>query len=165
MRRQSGKDPLCVRGFIPRSNFTPASCTSHLFSPTQDNSSTLVPLPHLTDEEINPERLSDLTEATQPFPRLGHGSLILSQALISICGVFLFWACERSVGEGRVCVVGEGCFWLLHLRTSELVGRQGAGPAAEGLVPGMCEMEGAGEEQRRAPDGVSGGGRHWNNGL
>ena len=53
-------------------------------------------------------------------------------------------------------MVWEGCFWLLHLSTSELVGRQGAGPTAEGLVPGMCEMEGA-EEQRRAPDGVCGG--------
>lgn len=93
-----------MRGFIPRSNITPAACISHLFSPTQDSSSRLVPLPHLTDEEINPEKLNDLAEATQPFPRLGHGSSILSQALISICGVFLFWACECSVGEGRVCV-------------------------------------------------------------
>lgn len=53
-------------------------------------------------------------------------------------------------------MVGEGCFWLLHLSTSELVGRAGAGPAAEGLVPGMCEMEGA-EEKRRA--GTEGAGR------
>ena len=52
-------------------------------------------------------------------------------------------------------MVGEGCFWLLHLSTSELVGRQGAEPAAEGLVPGMCEMEGAGEEGRGS--GVVGG--------
>lgn len=104
VRGESGKDPLSLRGFILRSNITPASRISHVFSPIQDNSSMLVLLPHLTDEEINPERLSDLDEATQPFPRLGHGSLILSQALISICGVFLFWACERSVGEGRVCV-------------------------------------------------------------
>lgn len=53
-------------------------------------------------------------------------------------------------------MVGEGCFWLLHLSTSELVGRQGAGPAAEGLVPGMCEMEGAGEEGSPG-QGVGGG--------
>lgn len=56
-------------------------------------------------------------------------------------------------------MVGEGCFWLLHLSTSELVGRPGAGPAAEALVPGMCEMEGAGEEKRRARDRTEGAGR------
>lgn len=64
--------------------------------------------------------------------------------------------------------MGEGCFWLLHLSTSELAGRPGAGLAAGGLVSGMCEMEGA-EEKRRARDGTEGAGRgwgrHWNDGL
>lgn len=45
-----------------------------------------------------------------------------------------------------------GLFLAPCIYTSELVGRQGAGPAAEGLVSGMCEMEGAGEEG--SPDRV-----------
>ena len=96
------KGPFAHEGLFFRPNITPASRILHLLSPSDNNSSRMVTLSYFTDKQINPEKLSDSVEATQPFPRLGHGSLILSQTSISICGVFLFWACERAVGEGRV---------------------------------------------------------------
>lgn len=59
-----------MRGFIFRSNITPASCILHLLSPSH-NSSGLVQLPHFTDEQIDSEELSDLAKATQPLPTAG----------------------------------------------------------------------------------------------
>lgn len=71
---------------------------SYIFSYLLTGPQRLARCLHCTDEQADSEKPGDSSEATQPFPRLGHGSSTLSQTLISICGVFLFWACEPTVG-------------------------------------------------------------------
>ena len=60
---------------------------------------------------------------------------------------------------------GEGCFWLVHLSTSELVGRMGAGPQLRAYPLRFWFLERVSWEDQEKRRGASGRERHPNDSL